>query len=720
MYWSRTGSFIDLLAWGVLMALTTAGGWLLVVSLFRLRAYERLLAGLTLGLLLFGLAADVLALALPLTPALWGAALLTAGAGALSAWRARTRLPWGDFAQWPILAAFGLTLLVFIGVNRGLALFDDYANLPLTALLTDGYAPPPFYLNPDLVLDYHYGLHLLAAGLGRVGGFFPWSALDFYKALSISLALALGVLFYRRWMGKSARVWWLGLFTLFAGGSRWLFLLLPETWLRSLGEHVTLIGSGMQTAPGLYQALLGPWRVEGDGPFPFSFAFISGVSRPLSFSMGSSSAMPLAGLFLLMLLARRRWTWASGVVYGLGLASLALFSDHIFALAWGGLALATAWQVGQTWRARRPPRAPRRSLRAAPPGEALPGDALPGDVQPGEALPGDVLPGDVLPGAALPGEALPGAGGAWLAPLLPGLLLAPLMSGVLSGLLKRLSGGASLGDSGVGLPGLALRWPPAVFSSHLGALELSDPAQALMALIEIGPLLLLAPFALWAGWRARRRGRLLWAGLAVMSVVSFLAPMLLRFVERERDITRLSGAALTFWMILGLPYAWAAFRRGGRGLRLGLAASFVVVVFGGLALFPAQLIAAAQTQPSYFVQEVDARMARRFWDRLPRDAWIIDPRYASRPAALFARTTGPAYRNAYVMLPEYRALLQAFDPHQMAAAGYRYVYLDRDAWQALSLPQQDAFKSGCVKLLAQEKDPIGDFRRLYDITDCKK
>jgi hypothetical protein len=445
----------------------------------------------------------------------------------------------------------------------------------------------------------------------------------------------------------------------------------------------------MQTAPDLYTALLGPWRVEGDGPFPFSFAFISGVSRPLSLAMGSSSAMPQAALFLLLLLARRRWTWASGLVWGLSLAALALFSDHYFALVWGGLALVTFLDFLRGWRKNSGP------LRTCLP---------------------------------------------WvnLVPLLPGLLLAPLSSGVLGGLLERLSGGGSLADSGVGLPGIALRWPPAVFSSHLGALSLADPAQAFMGLIEIGPLLFLAVPAVWLGWRSWRRGRLLFAGLAAISIVSFLAPLLLRFVERERDITRLMGAALAFWLILGLPPAYRAFRRlalrsrlapaasraVARGWlsaagRLALLAGFVAIILGGVALFPTQMIAAAQTQPSYFVQDVDARMARAYWDRLPAGAWVIDPTHAYRPATLFARTTGPAYRNAYDALPEYTALLKAFDPQQLAAAGYHYVYIERRAWQELTAQQREAFNASCVRLEAQEKDAVGDFRRLYDISACK-
>ena len=109
-------------------------------------------------------------------------------------------------------------------------------------------------------------LHLLAASLVRIGGFFPWSAADLYKSLSMVLTLVLGLLWYRRTLpgGAGRRAWTLvavGLFLLFAGGARWLLLLLPESLLTSIGQRVELVGSAMQTAPSLYQALLGPWRV---------------------------------------------------------------------------------------------------------------------------------------------------------------------------------------------------------------------------------------------------------------------------------------------------------------------------------------------------------------------------------------------------------------------------------------------------------------------------
>lgn len=671
MYWSRTGSVLDLLLWLLLTLLTGAGGWLVCVHVFRLRPLERPYAGLSAGLLWFILFGNLLAQFLPLTLAYWLTALLILGLGLLAAGRStqRPRFPWTDWLVWrqpdglPLALVFGLLLAVFLNINRGLALFDDYSNLPLVSIIASGDVPPHFYLDPTHVLDYHYGLHLLAASLARIGGFYPWSALDFYKALSIVLALMLGLLWYRRHTGRGWALLAVGLFVLFAGGARGLLLLLPEDTLRGLGQNVQMVGSAMQTAPDLYSALLGPWRIEGDGPVPFPFALISGVARPLSLAMGSNSAMPLVTLFLLLLLGRRRWTPIPGLAYGLLLTALALISDHLFALAWGGLALAICLRAGL-----------RRDWRA---------------------------------------------GLDWLWALLPGLILAPVMGGVLSQTFQRLLGGGSAQQSSIGLPGIALRWPPAIYSAHLGALSLLDPGQALLAVIEIGPLLLLSVWTTLAAWRYLRSGRLFMAGLGLMGVISFLTPLFLRFVERERDITRLSGAALTIWMILGLPYVFLAFRRGKPLARWLIAAGYLAAIFGGLALFPIQMIASMQTQPSFFIQSPDAQMARRYWNALEPAAWVMDPSFAFRPSVVLGRTTGPAYQNVYISLPEYDALVAGMDAKQIAQAGYSYVYLDRTAWQGLTPLQRDAFQRNCVQLLAEEKDKFGDYRRLYDLKNCR-
>lgn len=666
MDWSRTGSYIELSLWALQIGLCWFGGWMICAGVFRLRPRERLAVGLAAGLLLFSLFGNVLALALPLDLAYWTASGLIAGIGAaaLRSFR-REWNPRDDLLAWPVMAAVGALFLLFLGINRGLAIFDDYSNLPLVSMIASGDVPPRFYLNPQVILDdYHYGLHLLAASLVRIGGFYPWAALDIFKALSIALAATLGALWFRRYMRPIPALTVGGVFVLFGGGARWLLLLLPRGLLERLGERVELIGSAMQTATDLVSALAGPWRIAGDGPFPFPFAFISGVSRPVTLAMGSNAALPTITLFLLLLLARRRWTPASGLIYGLLLAALSPVSDHLFALAWSGMALAgvlAAWRRGPA------------HIRS------------------------------------------------WAWVLIPGALIVPVLGGAVAAIFSRLVGtnASGLAVGGVGLPGIALRWPPALMSSHLGALDLTDPAQLALALIELGPLVLLAIPVTLAIRSYLHAGKLLHAGLALMALVGFLAPLFIRFIERERDITRLTGAALSIWAALGMAHAWQAFNRARPFGRFALGAGFAAVIFGGAALFPAQLIAALQPQPSYFISAPDVAMSRELWNRLPEDAWVLDPVFAYRPAALFARTTGPAFRSVYIAEPSYRALLADLTPITAAAAGYDYLYITRDWWSRLSPEQKDVFRKRCVTIATEYRSETGDFRRLLDIRACK-
>jgi len=667
MDWSRTGSYLHLALWGLLLLSLWSGGWLLCARVFKLRSRERLIAGLATGLLLFILFANLLAQLFTLSLAYWGAALLVLGLGLASVWRSPTPLSalLQDLHACPALLALAGLFGLFLGINRGLALFDDYSNIPLVSIIATGDVPPHFYLNPQRVLDYHYGLHLLAASLTRLGGFYPWTALDVCKALAISLAVGLGVLWYRRFAPRGAALVGGGLFILFAGGARWLLLLIPPRLLERMSVGVELIGSASQSASDFSAALTGAWRIEGDGPLPFPFAFISGVSRPLTLAMGSNGALPTMTLFLLLLLARRRWRPAQGLLYGLILASLALTSEHLFALVFAGTILAAAargvqlrsWRAVQSW------------------------------------------------------------GWVWL----PGAILAPVMGGVLSQLVQRAAaqfGGAPV-EGGLGLPGIALRWPPAVFSAHFGALALSQPGQLFIALIELGPLLLLSPLVAMAGLRYLRSGKLIMAGLSGMALASFCAPLFLRFVERERDITRLTGSALTIWAVLGLPYLWLAFRRGREWVRWAIGLGYLAAIMGGIGLFPAQLTAILKPQPSYYIQEADLWMSRDYWDQLEPGVWVLDPAFPYRPAALFGRTTGPAYQSVYIIEPAFQALLDHLTPDSAARSGYRYLYIERGYWSKMTPEQRRLYQQDCVHLISERKTNRGDFRRLYDIHDCR-
>ncbi len=165
MYLYQEVNWLPLLA---LLGLWAVGGWLVAARLFDLEPSERSLVGFGLGLTISTWLTNVLAHALPLTVSTWGAAAATLAAGILLAHPLRRQLrgmftpTWG---QWGLL--LGLSLL-FTLVGRGLAVLDDYQNLPILSRLAAGDVPPHFPFAQDIRLGYHYFLLLVGAQFLRV------------------------------------------------------------------------------------------------------------------------------------------------------------------------------------------------------------------------------------------------------------------------------------------------------------------------------------------------------------------------------------------------------------------------------------------------------------------------------------------------------------------------------------------------------------------------
>jgi hypothetical protein len=269
------------------------------------------------------------------------------------------------------------------------------------------------------------------------------------------------------------------------------------------------------------------------------------------------------------------------------------------------------------------------------------------------------------------------------------------------------------------MPPVALYWPPAFISAHLGFLSVTNPSQLLIALAEMGPALLLAPFVTWRTGKYIRSRKLLLAGFTLMAAIGFCLPLFLRFVDRERDLARVTSTSLSIWMLLGYPYVWQILQRKTGRLRYVAAAGLGMVILGGIALFTPQMVAIAQPQMSYFIQEPDALMSKAYWNKLAPEAQILDLAYVYRPSVLFGRTAGRAYQTLYIPLPEFRTLVANPDAAKIAQYGYAYVYFDRQSWQALSPEQKQTFQQKCVKQVAEQKTAMGDFRRLLDVQKCR-
>jgi hypothetical protein len=155
-----------------------------------------------------------------------------------------------------------------------------------------------------------------------------------------------------------------------------------------------------------------------------------------------------------------------------------------------------------------------------------------------------------------------------------------------------------------------------------------------------------------------------------------------------------------------------------RQLTYGLGA---IAVLSGVVLFAIQLIAIPHPVYSDFLTDMDARFYQEYWNRLsPPSGWILDPD-SSRAPTIFGRQANSLI-NWGSNQPEYLALLDNPDPHQLRAAGYSYVYADKDYWKQYA----SQLDQPCVKIVKTIEGVaflhdafVPDFRRLADISGCK-
>jgi hypothetical protein len=665
MYWSLTDNPLDLCLTLLLSASWGLGGWLLVRHAFHLRTNERLPVGLAAGFVLFIGLSGLLAIALPVPLAFWGAALLVLLGGCVAAWRSQGK-PWlslEDLRAWPILLGLlGVTILYTL-ILRGQAIFDEYLHLPLISIMAAGDIPPHFYLNPEVYFAYHYGIQLYAASLVRLGGFFPWSAWDISRALAFAFTLMLGWLLLHRWTGSRLAAGLGAILLGFGGGTRWLLLLLPAPWLNWVSQHVHLDGSGWDTAPTLLDALQRNWAFEGGGPLPLPFAFHNGIFVPANFVLGSTGALPFVIiLLLLLLLPARRFKPAGLIAWSLCFAALALAAEHWFALLWLGIAISLAI-------------------------------------------------------AALRHQKTGPAHRQWAIILLLSAGLALIQGGFITetarGWLIRL---LDLPGQSYNAFGFSLRWPPGLPSAHLGTLSIFDPGQLVALIAELGPALLLIVGLVRQLPRQLQRQRWLWSGLAISAILSLIFPIFFQYGV-DRSITRFPATALWTALLLAFPHIWQSIHRWGWLPRVGLGFGYLSLVTGGIVILVTQLYSLPLEQYSYFIQELDATASDKYWNALPAQAQIID-RVPERGVTLFGRITRSS-TGIYEPLPEWETAIADPDPLRLVEAGYGWVYFDKLWWSSLTQEQQLRFEQPCVDVLDEwrSSDEL-DYRVLMDVRDC--
>lgn len=669
MYWSRSSNLLEIAQYLALTSCIAIGGWLVVTHAFRLRKSERLLTGFATGLLIFIGTANLIANLLPVATALWAAALGVLLVGLLAGWQSKRR-PWlnvQDLSAWPQLIFFLLLVILFVYIQRGLSLFDEYLHIPLTSIMAAGDIPPHFYLNPQVYFAYHYGIHILAASLVRLGTLFPWSALDLSKAVMIAFTLLLSWLWVRR-LTRNNLAGFLGSFLIaFGGGARWLLVLLPTPLLEWISAGTRLVNTGADTASKLITALSSPWVIEGGGAVQFPFAFHNGLFVPVIFQLGSTGAMPHMTIILLLLLVpRRRFSSIGILVNSLIFATLALSAEHLFALLWVGIAMAAV--ISLHIRRRRNIPTPRNTI--------------------------------IQWGAVLTISAT-------LSAIQGGFITESIRSVLLSSLNRQ-------ADS-FNAYGFSLRWPPAYLSGHLGSLSLFNLRYLIVLLAVLGPALLMIPIVI-ASMNKKRAGlNWFWTGLGFSAVLSMIFPLLFQYGV-DRSITRMPLTGMWTFLLMGFPLIWCQLKQAAFIPKLLAGFAYILVVTSGVVIFIIQLSAIPHPQYTYFIETVDTYTSKEYWNELPADTQVFDS-VPHRAVTLFGNSSR-AYDTIYEPMPEWEALVADPSPEGLANAGYDYIYIDRTYWQTLSTEQKMSFQHPCVDVMLEEHQLDGDYRILMNVSAC--
>ena len=666
MYLFSELQFLPLL---LLFSLWGVGGWLLTLRWFDLEPHERGLVGFGLGLVVANWMGNFTARILPMSVAFWTAALLTLAFGLLAALPLkRELLPRLRQIQWSTWILFIATAVILTLIGRGLGMLDDFQNLPTISIMATGDIPPHVPGVPDVHYGYHYFLILLGVQFMRVAAAGPWTALDLARGLTLALSIFLvGFLAWRLTRNKTAS-WISAAFYAFAGGTRWLLLLLPGTLLNRVSSALTLIGSGSDTASTLVDGLARYWEVAGSGPIPFPFAFVNGVNPTAVMAHNGYGVSAHLILLLLLLLAGRETTWRAFIPFTILVASLALANEVDFVLLYLGVIL-----VALIWLVRK------KTFR------------------------------------------LPASAGVWIAVAVLAGLFVLIQGGMPTEVLRGRLDPSTAQSATYFKVGFSIV-PPTVISSHLGKMSVLNPFQLLAALFEVGPIILALPLVLLWGYRELGEEKWFQAALIASAVPSLLSV----FIEYSGNAgitatTRLLSNLFLVCKIFAVPLVWVWLQNQAEWKRLVAYGLGATAVLGGLLLFALQLIAIPRPIYTEFITDMDARFYERYWDRLsPASAWVLDP-ISSRAQTIFGRQAASMI-NWGVNTPEYLALLENPDPYQLNAAGYRYVYADKEYWK-----QHDALlEQPCVQIMetvegvAQARSGLApDFRRLADISACK-
>ncbi|HAF60947.1 MAG TPA: hypothetical protein DCK95_01315 [Anaerolineaceae bacterium] len=640
------------------------GGIFLVQGAFKLKKDEILVVGVASGIVIESWIANLLGHFLEPLKAFWLAALVTLVVGILFCvplFRKRIRFKeLFPFVPWQWITFFVLFYLFFM-IARGMSIWDEFKTLPLVSMIASGDIPPHFPYDISTVLDEHYLRYLIAAQFMRIGDFYPWTSLAILKALTLSLGTVLVVVWVKKITKNIIAGISGGVLHVLGGGTRWLLLLLPPSVIDQFDSAINRIGSGLNSGADLRTALISPWAAQGMAPIPIPFAFTNGLIKPSILGVGWDNVTFLI-LIVVILLYNKAKDWKALSLLGVLLASMALMDELTFAFISGILIVIHFVQIVKKDAAEKKESRTRLLLLLA----------------------------------------------VWIVVFLQGGFFTSIARNVFEPAYTSYHSFQ-----------VSFNFPPRFMNPHLGELILTDPIHLVVLLLECGPLLFVFPFVLKWGWKSYKNKRYIEAAYIGTSLIG-LAFCFVQIVSKgiNSAVNRVQNDFLEVSLLFAVPvlFFWLQNNRNGRKVLVFMMA--LITIFGGVVVMGTELSAVQEPQLSLFITDMDVRMMDIYWNRLEKDAVVMDPNIP-RAITIFART-GNSSIDFYAPTEEWQRMVYDPDPHEMAVAGYDYMYYDLEYWKTLTGTEQELLTSQCVIPVNEESDWTGDFRILVDISQCRQ
>ncbi len=671
MYWLRESTYLGVLLWVACTLMWSIGGNWLVASIFSLHKHEIPILGFGSGLVLYLWLANILGHFLPISLAFLLPAPMIFLTGYL-AWRLNPKKenPFHLKTIFTQALAFAALTGFFTLIGRGLAIFDERKNLSLISLMANGDIPPHNPLNPSTLYQYHYGSQLLGASMVRLGGFFPWSAFDISKAIYWALAILLTYVLFRRFTSKNWVAILLASIYPFLTGTRYLLTFFSDKFLAGLDGKITLLGSSQDMGLPFSKALFADWVIGGGPPHAYPFGFINGIMKPLIMSHSGTESLAFAIVLMIWLFTSVQWKPSAKWILAILFAQLALTWETNYALL--AIVIACLLLV---------------------------------KILIHKKSKNSVLQMLVCSGIlSIPLVLLQG-----------GTIHEIVKSGIHSLFSSTPTINAGITESGM----FSFHWPPVIFSGHLGGLSIFDPAQLVVGLCELGPVIFFIP-SIWK-WIRNATDQINKTTLTVIffsAVLGLLIPAFLTYQSSTRDITRFSGYGLTILITMFLLFILRNWKTQKLLMRCLEILSIGIMAIGGMVIGFVQLSAINQPVLAEGIDGWDARISSAVWGELNDDGWIYDPASQSWRAAILS---GQATLIKSDIFTEEDWLRLKTDPKisDFLDNGFEYIYIDENWWNDLQQQSQEELNSPCVEEVAEVENVESDiFRKLIRISTC--